>query len=97
MSWTAHDDNCTGCRPAMMDAKTGRVLPDDAPEMKLLLDVWSKTTLEERQAYHNVTCNNSRESKDLNLAGAIIQRFQMALIARSTENVTQRASRQSTN
>jgi hypothetical protein len=79
MSWEKHDDNCPGCRPALLDMKTGKRLPDDSPVMMVVNYVWAETTLEEREAWHRVTCQNSRASKDLAHAQTIAQKIQKAL------------------
>lgn len=75
------DDECSGCRPAMFDAKTGRPYADDSPEMTIVNRVWSGTTLEERQAWHRFTCQNSRAVGDLRLTKAFTDRVQAALVA----------------
>jgi hypothetical protein len=79
MSKEIFDDNCKGCRPAIIDIQTGKVLPDDNPIMKCALEVWAGTTLLERQAYHDVCCLNSREASDLVLFHAVTKRMQEAL------------------
>jgi hypothetical protein len=63
-----------------MNIETGRVEPDDSPSMKIVLQVWSKTTLAERQAWHRVTCQNSRSIVDLQVAQDFTQRVQAALL-----------------
>lgn len=80
MSREEFSDECQGCRPAMLDVKTGKVLPPDNPMMVAANNVWDhQTTLEERQAYHRVCCLNSRDPDDLHLAGAIVERLKAAL------------------
>ena len=79
MSWKAFDDECRGCKPALMDVKTGKVLPDSSPSMKIILQLWSETTLAERQAWHRVTCQNSRSLIDLQFAKDFTDRVQRAL------------------
>ena len=70
------DDNCPGCRPAILDVKTGKVLPDDDPIMAKMLGVWATTTLTQRRTYHCVMCLNSRDPIDLLIVQSIIDRFQ---------------------
>ena len=79
MSRTEYKDDCKGCRPAMIDAQTGKRVPDDSPIMKTINAVWDKASVEEREGFHRVTCMNSREVVDLNLAEQIINRIQLAL------------------
>lgn len=79
MSWEKHEDDCPGCRPAMLDMKTGQVLPEDAPEMKAILGVWAETTPLQREAYHRVMCQNSRDEIDLGLLRQVQEKMQKAL------------------
>jgi hypothetical protein len=80
MSFQEFNDKCPGCRPAILDVKTGQVLPDDDPIMVKMLSVWKATTLGERQIYHRVTCLNSRDPLDLFIVQSIIERFQSSLL-----------------
>jgi hypothetical protein len=79
MSWTEHDDNCPGCLPVLLDPKTMRALPDDSPEMVAVMVAWGRTTLEERRAWHRVTCRNSRTASDLQVAHRIGMMFREEL------------------
>ena len=79
MSREQHDDNCPGCRPVLLDLTTKQPLPDDSPEMVACNEVWDGTNLIERQAWHRVTCQNSRLPGDLRLAGAIADRMKTAM------------------
>jgi hypothetical protein len=79
MSRQEHSDDCPGCEPAMLD-RTGKRVPDDAPEMQVVLKLWKETTSEERKAWHSVTCKNSREPADLSLAGGFVERIQKGLL-----------------
>jgi len=76
----AFEENCRGCKPAMIDTRTMKALPDDNPAMQAIFKVWDGLTLAERQAWHRVTCLNSRVPSDLatmqklsNLFGAAAQ------------------------
>jgi hypothetical protein len=75
MSLEVFDDNCPGCRPAILDVKTGKVLPDDDPIMARMLTIWANTTLGERRAFHRVMCLNSREPLDLFLVRGLTERL----------------------
>ena len=79
MSRQKFDDQCSGCRPAVVDAKTGKVLPDDSPQMRCVLSVWAGTTREEREAFHRFTCLNSRTKSDIQTMADLSARFQRAL------------------
>jgi len=63
----------------MLDAQTGEVLPEDAPQMQCVLGVWAGTTREEREAFHRFTCLNSRASSDMETMADLAARFQKAL------------------
>lgn len=78
MSYSKFDDECAGCKPAMMDVETGKVIPDDAPSMMVVLRVWSTTTLAERQAWHRFTCLSSRTVDDVHVARSFAQRVEEA-------------------
>jgi len=79
MSHDCFDDECPGCRPAMVDVKTGRLLADDSVEMKTVRRIWSGTTLKERQAWHRFTCQNSRSIVDIQIVKAFSDRLEAAL------------------
>lgn len=78
MSWQKQDDDCPGCRPVITDLNL-KPVPDDDPVQVAVNAIWSKTTLEERQAFHRFTCQNSRTSADLKVVNDIRIRIQTAL------------------
>jgi hypothetical protein len=65
----------------MVDVKTGRVYPDDSIEMKTVNRLWGQTTLQERQAWHRVTCQNSRSIVDVQIAQRFADRIEAAFAA----------------
>jgi len=77
------DDKCAGCRPAMVDVNTGLPLADDSPEMTIVNSLWAETTLDERRAWHRVTCQNSRKRRDVRFAKAFADRVAQAFAAAS--------------
>lgn len=79
MSWEHFEDTCAGCRPAAMDASTGKVLGAEHPIMRAINLVWEGTTREEREAFHRFTCQNSRDQKVLAAVMGINMRIQAAL------------------
>ena len=79
MSIEEFEDNCEGCKPALLDVKTKRPYPADSPEVKAMMVVWEGTTREERVAYHNVCCNNSLDQKDMLAAQQVAMRIADAL------------------
>jgi hypothetical protein len=81
MSIAQFNDDCPGCRPAVLDPTTGHVLPPEHPVMVTVNSVWATTTLEERRAFHNVCCLNSRTPEDLKLVAGLNGRIQAALNA----------------
>lgn len=78
MSWKEFEEDCPGCRPCIIDAKTGEKLPQDSDIMKAVNKIWETATQQEKQAFHNVTCNNSREAMDMALMKGIVDRIQAA-------------------
>lgn len=78
MSWKEFDDNCPGCRPCLIDPKTGKALAQDTDIMRQVNKVWETATLQEKQAFHNVMCNNSREELDMALAQSLVEKISAA-------------------
>jgi hypothetical protein len=81
MSREQFDDACAGCRPTMVDVKTGNVYADDSAEMVIVNRLWRETTLEERQAWHRVMCQSSRAIEDAKLAKGFSDRIDAAFAA----------------
>jgi hypothetical protein len=79
MSLEKHEDDCPGCKPALLDIKTGQRLPNDDPRMIVINKVWAGTTRAEREAFHRVTCLNSRAIPDLRVMERIAAKFQKAI------------------
>lgn len=79
MSLDWFDDDCAGCRPALLNVETRRPYADDSPEMVVVNRLWGETTLAERQAWHRVTCLNSRAIDDLRFVKGFADRFEAAM------------------
>ena len=79
MSHENYEEGCPGCKPALLDATTGRVLPEDHPIMKCVLRFWETTTTEERTAFHDVTCQNSRKESDMLTVQSLMKRMKAAM------------------
>jgi hypothetical protein len=79
VSLAAHDDECPGCRPAILNVETRTLLPDDSPMMQIVLRVWRALSLHEKQAWHRFTCQNSRTPFDMQLAETFGKHVQEAL------------------
>lgn len=77
MSWESFSDECAGCRPIIIDPATMQSLPMNSKPMQAIMRVWKGTTLQERQAWHRFTCQNSRAPLDL----CVIKDFQDRLTA----------------
>jgi hypothetical protein len=68
-------DHCPGCRPALVDPLTGKLLPDDSPITVAVNKIWdTNTTYDERKAFIEVTLHNSRNLDDLRLARAVMDK-----------------------
>jgi len=60
---TLHGD--VNPRPVIVDQKTMQILPQDHPAMIRVNEVYDQLSLPEKQAWHRVTCLNSRDPIDL--------------------------------
>jgi hypothetical protein len=81
MSRKAFCDDCSGCRPVLVDGVTKVPLGSDHPAVRAILAVWEGSTLAERKAFHNVCCKNSRSPDDRRLSDALSQRMKDAVNA----------------
>jgi hypothetical protein len=79
MSLDRFNDDCPGCQPVLLDAKTRRPMPEDSPEVQAVLKVWATTTRAEREAFHRICCLNSREPGDLKLGQEITSKIKRAV------------------
>jgi hypothetical protein len=79
MSHAKFDDDCPGCRPAIMNVHTKEVMSDTSPEMQAINRIWATTTVEQRAAFHRVTCLNSRSFSDMHLVVPLVKQIQAAL------------------
>ena len=70
------DPKCSGCRPAIMDPLTGRVLDANEPVVKAMNEVWDSSPLEEQEAYWRVMVKNSRDLNDIRLMKSITSRLE---------------------
>lgn len=75
MSMKVFEDGCPGCEPAIIDPSTGKILPKEHPVMIKVMAVWADTTVDERQSFHNVMCNNSRTDRDMTLVKGLTDRM----------------------
>ncbi len=75
MSRLIFSDDCPGCRPAVIDPESGKVLQHDHPVMRAINAVWDKTTYAERQSFHRFTCLGSMAEVDLLTVKALQKRM----------------------
>jgi hypothetical protein len=79
MSRETFNDNCPGCKPVILDPTTLKPFPYLSREMVAVRKAWETTTLEERAAFHDFTCLNSRDPNVLKLVEAINHKIEKAL------------------
>jgi len=75
------DDECPGCRPAMINGHTKQPYPDASAEITIVNRLWAETMSAEREVWHRVTCQNSRSIVDVQLAQRFADRVQVGLLA----------------
>lgn len=79
-------DTCPGCRPAMVDTRTGEVVPADHPLMIATNWVWDhETTYAERKAFIDVTHHNKHGPEELRLAVSVMNKIQGVLGTKGTK------------
>jgi hypothetical protein len=74
-----HNDDCRGCKPALINSLTRQLEPEDSPRMKAILEVWWKTTREEREAWHAATCLGDTSPDAMRLVRPLVLRFQQVV------------------
>lgn len=79
MPWTEYRDDCPGCRPCVVNLATGIPYAEDSDIGKAIGRVWSVTTRAQKQAFHAVTCNSSRDHVDMMLAERVVHSIQKAI------------------
>jgi len=65
MSRTKFDKDCPGCRPVLLDPNTGQQLSNESPYVKALNKAWNDAPNSLKEAFHRVTCLNSRAYEDI--------------------------------
>jgi hypothetical protein len=69
-----HDpENCPGCRPVVFDPDTRKV---DVRATLLACKAFDAAKPSQRRAWHRVTCMNSQDFIDVNLAQQLVAEFQ---------------------
>ncbi len=69
-------EGCAGCRPVVFDPQTHTV---DARLTRIAEEVFDASSAVTKQAWHRVTCLNSRDPIDVNLARSISDGLQKRL------------------
>ncbi len=73
-------DKCEGCRPAMLDPRTGVKVPDTDPMMVSVNRAWdNETTFAQRKAFIEVTLKNCRNPVELRLYQEVVEIIKAAL------------------
>ncbi len=84
MSREQFDDDCKGCRPVMIDLKTGKAAAPDSVIMRAVNQAWDQmTSMEEREAFHRACCLNSTAPEDLKAVQVLADRIKAAAEAAS--------------
>jgi hypothetical protein len=78
MSEEKFEEDCYGCRPAILDAQTGTKLPDDHPVVVMANKVYDSFSREEKEAYHRFCCQNSRAPGDVAVAAKLAKGIEQA-------------------
>ena len=79
MSRHDFDPKCRDCRPVIMDPRTGQVMPETHPTMKIIDRVWDASPREDQEAFHRVTVKNSRDPNDMMRMQALMDRIETAM------------------
>lgn len=78
MSRNKFEENCPGCRLVLLDPKTGKKLSDDDPLVRTAQAEFDKLNRLEKEAWHRVTCLNSRTPADLQLLNKLMKTLEAA-------------------
>lgn len=79
MSRERFEEDCADCRPVIFNPDTGVKYGPETPEGKAVAGVWAGTKRRERVAFHNATCKNSREGRDMKLMKALMDKIGAAI------------------
>lgn len=75
MSWKEFDDNCDGCKPAVVDPDTFKL---NEQATAVARKVFETCTREQRAAFHRFCCQNERDPVTASLAKELTQKIQKA-------------------
>jgi hypothetical protein len=79
MSTEKLDDACPGCKPVIVDVKTGLPLPPSDPIAQAVDKLWETTTLEEREAFHRLSCLNDSSDENRSKLQYLYDRIGLAI------------------
>lgn len=88
MSIKKYDGQCPGCRPVLIDGETRKRLPEDSWQMQAVRKAWEEAPLEECEAFHKVTCQQSRELEHIAVASKLALRMQKELEAAENQRMS---------
>jgi hypothetical protein len=74
-----YDPQCPDCVPALIDPETGEIIPKSDPIMVTIMKVWNAASVEDRQAFMNITWANSQEPVDRERMSLLMRRIQKAV------------------
>jgi hypothetical protein len=78
MSRKAFSEDCSGCRPALLDPKTRRPLPNNDPAVILVNKVFDELSQADKVAWHRFACLNARDLEAIMAAKRLADRFEAA-------------------
>jgi hypothetical protein len=61
MSRNVFADDCSGCRPVLLDPKTKQPFPSDDPAVTLVNRIFDGLSRADKVAWHRFTCLNARD------------------------------------
>lgn len=79
VSWQEYQDNCPGCQPAMIDCQTGQRLSRRHPAMRAIRIWWKTVPLSDKRAWHEFTCQNSREPQIMAVMERLREKIQQLM------------------
>lgn len=75
------DGECPGCLPVVFDMRTRRKLTvEEMPALAIVHETYRALSLEEKHAWHRVTCQNSRSKEDQEMVAPFIRRVEALLL-----------------
>lgn len=86
MSVEKFDHTCGGCEPVLVNPETGQVYAEDSPQMRAMREVWKTLPYPYKEAFHRVTCRNSRAPEDVAVMEYIATTVCAYMGIRSTES-----------